>query len=212
MCLPRACSRVQTDVLCLSRVAEVSPLHLPLVSSSLLSPFHEHLFSRAGWVTPASQWRRAGMRSPYKPVAITAGVATELGGAPYRLEKTPVRGRSGTYNAGRHSAINTLRKMLLGKFLDWQISKQRGGQESVTRRLVSPPHARRFLSYLIQEEATNAGGQVWSRSLTKQSPLLCSPHTYVCICVLTPSFDQYEEGNVQTNTITIMYSPPGCVE
>lgn len=80
MCLPRASSHVQTDVLCLSRVAEVSPLHLPLIFSSLLSPFHEHLFSRAGWVTPVSQWRRAGMRSPYKPVTITAGVATELGG------------------------------------------------------------------------------------------------------------------------------------
>eukprot|EP00064_Thunnus_orientalis_P009012 superscaffoldBa00001112_g9035 len=38
----------------------------------------------AMWVTPASQWRRSGIRSPYKLVAVTAGAITEPA-APYLL-------------------------------------------------------------------------------------------------------------------------------
>lgn len=48
--------------------------------------------------------------------------------------------------------------------------------------------------------------------LDKAVCFVVSPHTYVCICALTQFFDQYEEGNVQTNTIIIKYSTLRCVK
>lgn len=80
------------QMFCVSTVSQRSgPLHLWLTTPPPPSPvlfFHEHLFLRAKWVTPASQWRHRGIRSPYKLVAIAAGVVREPD-APYLFQAHP---------------------------------------------------------------------------------------------------------------------------
>lgn len=66
------------------------PSIFPSSPSPLLS-FHKHLFFGTMWVTPASQWRRCRIRSPYKVVAITAEVVREL--APLSALNTHLGGR-----------------------------------------------------------------------------------------------------------------------
>ncbi len=84
--LPGASLHVQTDVLRLSRVAEVRLLHLSLVSVPSLLSFHQHLFfgGHVGdtCVPAAAQRNQVTLHTVL--VAITAGVAGELA-APYLL-------------------------------------------------------------------------------------------------------------------------------
>lgn len=70
VCLSHEHLHMCKQMFCVSDAKQRSGPSIFLSSSYPLLSFHKHLFFRAVWVTPASQWRRRGVSSPSKQLEL----------------------------------------------------------------------------------------------------------------------------------------------
>lgn len=167
-----------------------------LSSPSPLLSFREHLFFGAMWVTPASQRRRRGIRSPYKVVTIEAGNAKGASapggrkwgwGAMRRL--TALNMHHVWMNLCEGSTL-TQPQNFLTLLPNIQPATNRYQGREADRRVRHIHFSLCSCSYLIQEQTTNGWGASVITQLDKVAAFVVfTPRVCVCVCALILSFD-----------------------